>query len=463
MASTASIVFKPRDAQPPPPATTGLVGWLRENLFYSVWSTILTTVSAYLVYAVTASVWEWGITNAVWDAASRRECLDTPLLGSDGLVLLDENGKPRKTGERGACWAGVTTWFQSFMYGRYPLEERWRINLAFITLILWMAPLWIANIKGKASIGISAVLVYPFLAAYLFAGGDVGLFWRTMVMLAIAMFCLNWVHVLMNVFTGQSLQDWLVRLTGLEDKHEGMHKYPWLAVLAITFIACYLILGSWQPVDVGTNRWGGLFLTLVIAGCAIVFALPGGIVLALARRSNMPFIRVSAITFIELFRSVPLITVLFMAVTMFPLFLPAGTALDKLIQAIVGICLFAAAYMAETVRGGLQAIPKGQYEAAQAMGLTYWKMMNFIILPQALKLMIPNIVSSFISLFKDTTLVSIIGLYDMLLMMRAAGRTPQWIGLHKETLFFGAIIYFVFCFAMSRYSQALERKLHTGH
>jgi general L-amino acid transport system permease protein len=463
MASTASIVFKPRVAQPPPPATTGVVGWLRENLFYSIWSTLLTAVGLYVIYTVVANIWEWGFTNAVFDAASRRECLDTPLLGSDGQVLLDENGKPRKTGEHGACWAGVTTWFRGFMYGRYPLEERWRVNMAFITVILWMVPLWIANIKGKASIGVSAVLIYPFFAAYLFSGGDVNWFWRAMVMLAIAMFCLNWIHVLINVFSGLSLQDLLARLTGFSEKHESTHKYPWLAALVVAVILAYVLLGDWEPVAIGTNRWGGLFLTLVIAGCAIVFALPGGIVLALARRSTMPFIRIMAITFIELFRSVPLITVLFMAVTMFPLFLPEGTALDKLIQAIVGVCLFASAYMAETVRGGLQAIPKGQYEAAQAMGLTYWKMMNFIILPQALKLMIPNIVGSFISLFKDTTLVSIIGLYDMLLMMKAAGRTPQWIGLHKETLFFGAVIYFVFCFAMSRYSQALERKLHTGH
>ena len=177
----------------------------------------------------------------------------------------------------------------------------------------------------------------------------------------------------------------------------------------------------------------------------------------------MPIIRVFAIAFIELFRSVPLITVLFMAVTMFPLFLPEGFELNKLLQAMIGVCLFAAAYMAEVIRGGLQAIPKGQYEAAQAMGLTYWKVMNLIILPQALKMMIPNIVGNFIGLLKDTTLVSIIGLYDMLRMLNSAGQNPQWIGMHKETLFFGAVVYFILCFAMSRYSQHLEKKLATGH
>ncbi len=254
-----------------------------------------------------------------------------------------------------------------------------------------------------------------------------------------------------------------MRVTGFTDKHESTHKYPALAVLAIVFIIVYAVLGSWETRHIGTNRWGGLFLTFVVAGVGIVFALPGGVVLALARRSTMPIVRVSAIAFIELFRSVPLITVLFMAVTMFPLFLPEGFELNKLIQAMVGVCLFNAAYMAEVVRGGLQAIPKGQYEAAQGMGLTYWQTMNLIILPQALKLMIPNIVGNFIALFKDTTLVSIIGLYDMLLMLRAAGLNPQWIGLHKETLVFGAIIYFIVAFAMSQYSQRLEKKLATGH
>ena len=463
MPTPTAVVFKAKPSQPPPPATTGVAGWLRENLFYSVWSTLLTVIGVYIIWSVFSILWDWGVTHAVWDAATRRECLDAPMLGSDGKVLLDAEGVERKTGEHGACWAGVRAWFQGFMYGRYPVDERWRVNLAGITLVLWLLPLWLPNIKAKGSIGMSAVLIYPFLAAYLFAGGEVGMFWRFMVMLAVALFVVNWVHAILNLTSGRSLQEVLVHMTGFGGKHESTHKYPWLGALVVVLVACYVVLDGWEPVAIGTNQWGGLFLTIGIAGCAIVFALPGGIVLALARRSNMQFIKVCAILFIELFRSVPLITVLFMAVTMFPLFLPEGTTLDKLVQAIVGVCLFAAAYMAETVRGGLQAIPKGQYEAAQAMGLTYWKMMNLIILPQALKLMIPNIVGSFISQFKDTTLVSIIGLYDMLRMLNTPGQNPQWQGMHKETLFFGAVVFFVFCFAMSRYSQALERKLNTDH
>jgi len=230
----------------------------------------------------------------------------------------------------------------------------------------------------------------------------------------------------------------------------------------VAFGIVYFVIQSWQLPIVGTNHWGGLFLTLVISGIGIASALPAGIVLALGRRSEMPVIRVMCVTFIELFRSVPLITILFMATTMFPLFLPEGVVFNKLASAIVAVCLFSAAYMAETVRGGLQAIPKGQYEAAEAMGLGYWQSMGLIIMPQALKLMIPNIVGSFIGLFKDTTLVSIIGLFDLLGMISAISQDPQWIGLHHEPLFTAALIYFIGCLAMSKYSQHLERKLGAG-
>ena len=211
------------------------------------------------------------------------------------------------------------------------------------------------------------------------------------------------------------------------------------------------------------NLWGGLFLTLVISGIAIASALPAGIILALGRRSKMTVIRVLCVAFIELFRSVPLITILFMATTMFPLFLPGGMVIDKLASAIVAVCLFAAAYMAEVVRGGLQAIPKGQYEAAEAVGLTYWQATVLIVMPQALKFMIPNIVGNFMGLLKDTTLVSIIGLYDLLGMINAVSHDPKWIGLHHEPLFTAAVIFFIGCFTMSKYSQHLERTLGAGN
>jgi general L-amino acid transport system permease protein len=219
---------------------------------------------------------------------------------------------------------------------------------------------------------------------------------------------------------------------------------------------------GWTVMAVPWSKWGGMHLTLVISGIGITSALPGGIILALGRRSRLPVIRVLSVSFIEIFRSVPLITVLFMATTMFPLFMPEGFVLNKLVQVIIAVCLFSACYMAETVRAGLQAIPKGQYEAAHTIGLGYWGMMAFVVMPQALKHMIPNIVGSFIGLLKDTTLVSIIGLFDLLGMLRAISQDIPWRGLHHEPLIFGAALFFVICFVMSKYSRHLEVKLSAG-
>jgi general L-amino acid transport system permease protein len=283
-----------------------------------------------------------------------------------------------------------------------------------------------------------------------------------MVAISMTWFAGTMLHVAACLITNQGLGRWIIRLTGFADKDDRSHKYPLIAVAAAAFLVVSFVLSGWQVKEVGSNLWGGLFLTLVISGIGIASALPAGIVLALGRRSHMPVIRVMCVTFIELFRSVPLITILFMATTMFPLFLPEGLVFNKLASAIVAVCLFSSAYMAETVRGGLQAIERGQYEAAEAMGLGYWQSMGLIIMPQALKLMIPNIVGSFIGLFKDTTLVSIIGLYDLLGMISAVSQDPQWIGLHHEPLFTAAMIYFVGCFAMSKYSQHLERTLGAG-
>ncbi|WP_322097305.1 amino acid ABC transporter permease [Pelagibius sp. Alg239-R121] len=214
---------------------------------------------------------------------------------------------------------------------------------------------------------------------------------------------------------------------------------------------------------VETPQWGGLLLTMVIGVTGIVASLPIGIALALGRRSNMPVVRTMCVTFIEFVRGVPLITILFMSSVMVPLFLPEGVNFDKLLRCLIGVSLFSAAYMAEVIRGGLQAIPKGQYEAAAAMGLSFWKMMYFIILPQALRIVIPGIVNTFIGLFKDTSLVLIIGLFDLLGIAKTVVTDANWIGLIHESYAFVAVIYWIFCFGMSRYSIWLEAKLHTGH
>ncbi|RRJ83741.1 amino acid ABC transporter permease [Aestuariirhabdus litorea] len=241
----------------------------------------------------------------------------------------------------------------------------------------------------------------------------------------------------------------------------------WIALFTLTVfpvIAFFLLYGDAFGLEkVETHKWGGLMLTLVLAVVGIVAALPFGILLALGRRSHMPVARSFCTVFIEVWRGVPLISVLFMASVMFPLFVPEEISFDKLLRALIGIVMFQSAYMAEVIRGGLQAIPKGQYEAGEAMGLSYWKLMGLIILPQALKIVIPGIVNTFIALFKDTSLVLIIGLFDVLATVQAAITDPAWPRVSTEGYVFVAFVFWVFCFSMSRYSQALERKLNTGH
>ena len=216
---------------------------------------------------------------------------------------------------------------------------------------------------------------------------------------------------------------------------------------------------------VETAVWGGLFLTLVVSYVGMAMSLPLGILLALGRRSNMPAVRVVCVFFIEFCRGVPLITVLFMAGILLPLFLPDGVNFDKLLRALLGVALFAAAYMAEVIRGGLQAVPKGQYEAAKALGLGYWAMMRLIVLPQAIKIVIPGIVNTFIGLFKDTSLVYIISIFELLATVRNSFTNPDWATSTTPAsgLAFAAAVFWIFCFGMSQYSQYTERRLNTGH
>jgi general L-amino acid transport system permease protein len=243
------------------------------------------------------------------------------------------------------------------------------------------------------------------------------------------------------------------------------HKKPfaWFFFGAFPILAFFLLYGGFGLPIVETRQWGGFMLTIVLSGIGIVFSLPLGILLALGRRSTLPVVHMLCVFFIEFARGVPLITILFMANVMLPLFLPAGVEFDILLRILIGVTLFAAAYMAEVIRGGLQAIPRGQYEGAMAMGLGYWNMMRLIIMPQALRIAIPGIVNNFISLAQDTTLVAIVGLYDFLNIVRAGSRDSNWLGTEIDGYVFSAFIYWVCCFAMSRYSMYLERRLHTGH
>jgi general L-amino acid transport system permease protein len=228
-------------------------------------------------------------------------------------------------------------------------------------------------------------------------------------------------------------------------------------------VSFWLLRGGLGLVPVSTDQWGGFMLTLVIALVGIVLSLPLGILLALGRRSKLPIVHLLCVLFIEFVRGVPLITVIFMANIMLPLFLPPGYDVNVLLRVLVGTTAFVSAYMAEVVRGGLQAIPKGQFEGAMALGLGYWQMMRLIVLPQALRVSIPSIVNTFIGFFKDTTLVSMVGLYDFLNMVKAGFKDANWVGVELTGLGFCAAVYWVCCFSMSRYSMFLERKLHTGH
>jgi general L-amino acid transport system permease protein len=440
--SDATSIFRPKPSLPPPPFTVGPVGWLRANLFNSPLNIFLTVICAWLIYRGLASFAQWAFFDAVFEANSRRECLDRS--------------------PTGACWAGVKANWGRLIYGPYPPEQRWRIDFAFVVLALWMAPLWIPRVTGKMGIAASVLAGYPFFAAYMFLGGRKGLFLSIMFSLAVLAAIAVLAHVIACLVARRSLGDSLIRLLRLEGASDRTRTRALLLAGLVALAAIFLLQRGFVLPQVRTDRWGGLFLTLVISGIAITTALPSGIVLALGRRSKMPLIRIVCVCYIELIRSVPLITILFMAKTMFPLFMPQHIVVDELVRAIVAVCLFAAAYMAEVVRGGLQAIPKGQYEAADAMGLGYWQQTVFIIMPQALKLMIPNIVSNFIGLFKDTTLVAIIGLKDLMLQVDASGKDRDWLGLFREPYFVATAIYFFFCYCMSKYSQALERKLSAG-
>ena len=440
----AIVTAQPRPSREPPISERTILGWMRQNLFSSVSNGVLTVVTLYIIYFGLSGLWSWGVGDAVWVADNRRSCF---AINADG-----------------ACWAGVIAWIDNIFYGRYPREEIWRVDLGGILLFVWMAPLWLPRVKAKVLIGLSTVFLYPFLAGYLFAGGDKGIFMQVMISAAIVSLVGNTLHSAIGVSTGKSLPEFLINLIGQNNASEKSQRNILLGIMGASFIAVFIWQTGWQIEGVSWTKWGGLFLTLVISGVGIASALPGGIILALGRRSKLPVIRVLSTSFIELFPfGATLITVLFMATTMFPLFMPEGFVLNKLVQVIIAVCLFNACYMAETVRAGLQAIPKGQYEGAHTIGLGYWGTMGFIVMPQALKHMIPNIVGSFIGLLKDTTLVSIIGLFDILGMLRSISRDTPWLGLHKEPLIFGAILFFLICFAMSKYSRHLEAKLSTSH
>ncbi len=427
-------------SMPPPASTTGVMGWMRENLFSDWINTVLTLIGLYILYLFLNTVIDWGILRAVWTGENNKACLNNE---EQGIVV-------------GACWAFVRAKFATFIYGPYPFDERWRVDICMLVGAIGLAWTLIENVPYRKWACIFMAAVYPVMALILLTGGDFDVepsSWKflafvTIVALAAAAFF---------VLRAQT--------KGVDMDMASVLMVP-AAILAYIFALYFLVDFSFGLVAVETSLWGGLLVTLVVAITGIVASLPIGILLALGRRSSMPAVRLASVIFIEFWRGVPLITVLFMSSVMLPLFLPEGVNFDKLLRCLIGVALFSAAYMAEVVRGGLQAIPKGQYEGAQALGLPYWKMMGLIVLPQALKLVIPGIVNTFIGLFKDTTLVLIIGLFDLLgIIQREVGADANWFApsTHMTGLVFAGIVFWIFCFGMSRYSIFMENKLHTGH
>jgi len=360
----------------PPPATVGLLGWIRTNLFSSVGSGMLTVLIAALCIWIILPLVDFLVVDAVWTGSDREACLTSA-------------ARPNV----GACWAYIGDRFAYVIYGSYPIAGRWRVDVFFALL----------------------------------AFGTAWLLW-------------------------------------LEAPRRDLGSIYFFAFLPV---ASFVLLHGFEPVGlavVDTALWGGITVTIVVAAVGIVVSLPIGIVLALGRRSRLPAVQLLSTLFIEFVRGVPLITVLFMASVMLPLFVPETWSPDKLVRALVGVALFSAAYMAEVVRGGLESIPKGQYEAAHALGLSYWQSQRLIILPQALKVTIPNIVNSFIALFKDTTLVFFVGIFDFLKTIEVARADPKWATpvTSATGYIFAALVYFVCCYAMSSYASGIEKRLEAG-
>lgn len=436
------------DEMPPPSTEVGLIGWMRKNLFSSWFNTVLTLIAAWLVWQIVPPMLSFGIFDAVWEGSDRIAC------------ATEAQGGPLPDDWFGACWPYIDAYLAQYIYGRYPVDERWRPTIVFLLFLAGLVPMLMPSAPYKRETLIYMGIIFPIVALILLTGGHFG-FDSFIGIIGEGNIGFTIDYLILTAIICAIAWAWSRATAGLAQNAIRA------ALMVMAGIAVILILLGlpFGLEEVETDVWGGLLVTLVIAVVGIAASLPLGVVLALGRRSQMPIVRFVCVVFIEFWRGVPLITVLFMSSVMLPLFLPEGVTFDKLLRALIGVALFSAAYMAEVVRGGLQAISNGQYEGADAVGLTYWQKMQLIILPQALKLVIPGIVNTFIGLFKDTTLVLIIGLFDFLGQIQSSFSDPNWsVPVQAVTAyFFAALVYWVFCFAMSRYSIYTENRLHTGH
>ncbi len=417
-------MLAPEDA---PASQVGLIRWLRENLFSSWLNAILTLVAAYIVYTLLTHLWPW-FAHSVWNASSLSECRQ---------IITATWGE----GATGACFAVIRERWQQFLFGFYPKPLYWRPTLAFVLMLLALAPILFTAVPRKL---LWFSVAFPGIAFWLIWGGSL--------LLPIAIYAGFLVgYLVYRPLSGRAIAPLVAALAAL----------IWWGYAAGPLSRAAGDFLSLTPV--GSKSLGGFMLSLIIGVTGISFSLPLGVVLALGRRSDMMLVKALCVGFIEFIRGVPLITLLLVASFLLNIFMPPGTNFDIVLRVIIMVTLFSAAYMAETIRGGLAALPRGQYEAADALGLDYWKAMRLIIMPQALKISIPGIVNNFIGLFKDTTLVAIIGLLDPIALTGSIRADQNWQGIIWELYGFVALMFFICCFGMSKYSQYLERKLRTDH
>lgn len=359
--------FKPLPARPAPIQTVGAVAWLRNNLFDSIHSTLITLFIGYFLVTLSIQFFDWAVLSADWTGTTEKDCTS-----------------------EGACWVFVRAWSQQFWYGSFTESEIWRVNLSLFLLIAVIVLSFTLpkSIRIKASVAL--FLLLPFVCMAILDGRPLGL--------------------------------------------------PF----------------------VSTDLWGGFSLNVLMAAASIIVAFPFSFLWALGRRSDMAFIRSVSVIFIEFFRGVPVLSLFFMGSVMLPLFFQEGTNVDKLIRVWIVLIFFMSGYMAEVFRGGFQAIPRGQYEAADSLGLGYWQKTLLILLPQVIKVSMPNILATFVMLFKNTTFLLIIGIPELVQTLQTALSNSYWLGGHTlEGYLFVFAVFWSSCFGMSVLARRIERQLDT--
>src|SRR6056297_676685 len=411
--------------QAPPVTEAGIVKWLRDNLFPGPVNTVLTLVAIYFLFKLLSGAMPW-FWNGVWTADSLSECRE----------ILD--------GATGGCFSVLTERWNQLLFGfKYPSEAYWRPTLAFALLLVSIAPVLFSKLPRKLLI---LTLLYPFIAFWLIWGGTI----------------LTPLMILLGFAAGY------IAFHRTEAKGFGTAALFGVAVTVIVWWLGSYISATAPNVmaltPVPSRDMGGFMLNMILGTVCVSLSLPFGILLALGRQSDMPIIKWICVIFIEFIRGVPLITLLFVANVVLAYFLPPGSNFDLILRVIIMITMFASAYIAEVIRGGLAALPKGQYEAADSLGLDYAQSMRLIILPQALKISIPGIVNVSVGLFKDTTLVSVISMFDLVGMIRGPIlAATEWNGVYWELWGFAVVLFFIVCYGISQYSQWLERQLQRDH